>query len=127
MTRQITSRYMREFFLSTAAYILLIILSTRITSAAPNAPWRGLVAVTPVVPTIFMVLAFVRYLNGIDELQQRIQLMAIGFSAGATGLLTFAYGFLETVGFPHMPLIWVFPMLIALWGLGTAYFSRKYQ
>lgn len=125
--KQVTKRYMREFFLSTAAYVLLIIVSTQITGAFPEASWRGLVAVTPVVPTIFMVAAFVRYLNGIDELQQRIQLMAIGFSAGVTGLLTFAYGFLETVGFPHMPLLWVFPTLIALWGLGTAYFSRKYQ
>lgn len=125
--KQVTKRYMREFFLSTAAYVLLIVVSTRITAAFPDAPWRGLAAVSPVVPAIFMVAAFVRYLNGIDELQQRIQLMAIGFSAGVTGLLTFAYGFLETVGFPHMPLLWIFPMLIALWGIGTAYFSRKYQ
>lgn len=120
-------RYMRELFLSFAAYILLIIVSTLITRVFPDSPWRGLVAVTPVVPAIFMVISFVRYLNGIDELQQRIQLMAISFSAGVTGLLTFAYGFLETVGFPHMSLLWIFPLLIALWGIGTAYFSRKYQ
>ncbi|PWH15079.1 MAG: hypothetical protein DDG60_06485 [Anaerolineae bacterium] len=125
--KQVTKRYMREFFLSTSAYILLIIVSTQMTSAFVDAPWRGLVAITPVIPAIFMVVAFVRYLNGIDELQQRIQLMAIGFSAGVTGLLTFAYGFLETVGFPHISLIWIFPLLIALWGVGTAYFSRKYQ
>lgn len=120
-------RYMRELFLSSAAYVLLIIVSTLITRVFLDSPWRGLVAVTPVVPAIFMVMAFVRYLNGIDELQQRIQLMAIGFSAGVTGLLTFTYGFLENVGFPHIPLLWIFPTLILLWGLGAAFFSRKYQ
>jgi hypothetical protein len=65
-------------------------------------------------------------LNG-DELQQRIQLLAIGFAAGVTGLLTFSYGFLEMIGMPHLSSIWVLPMMILLWGIGMAYFSRKYQ
>ncbi len=125
--KQVVKRYRREMFFSSAAYVLLILISTRLTAAFPDAPWRALVAITPVIPAILMVVAFVRFLNGIDELQQRIQLMAISVAAGVTGLLTFAYGFLEQVGFPRIPLLWVFPMLIALWGLGTAYFSRKYQ
>jgi hypothetical protein len=124
---QITKRYMRELFLSSAAYVILLSISTFITGIIPGSPWRIPIALVPIIPTFFMVMAFVRYLNGIDELQQRIQLMSLGFSAGVTGLGTFAYGFLETIGFPHLPLVWVFPILIFLWGLGTGYFSRKYQ
>jgi len=124
---KVAKRYLRELFLSSVAYVAIMIVSTLIVGVFTDKPWRGLVAVTPVIPAMFMVMAFIRYLNDIDELQQRIQLMAIGFAAGVTGLATFAYGFLETIGFPHIPLVWIFPMIIFLWGLGTAYFSRKYQ
>jgi hypothetical protein len=124
---QTTKRYLRELGLSMSAYVILLLVSTFTIANLAGSPWRIPIALLPVIPTIFMVMAFIRYLNGIDELQQRIQLMAIGFSAGVTGLVTFAYGFLETIGFPHVPLVWVLPMIIFLWGLGTAYFSRKYQ
>lgn len=42
-------------------------------------------------------------------------------------MLTFSYGFLENIGFPHLPLVWIFPAIIFFWGLGTAFFSQKYQ
>jgi hypothetical protein len=86
-----------------------------------------IVALAPVIPIGFMIFAFLNYLKGIDELQQRIQLQAIGFSAGTTSLLTFSYGFLEGVGFPPISLLWVFPVMILLWGLGLAFISRRYQ
>lgn len=124
---QNAKRYARDLSLSSAAYVLILSISTFFVNNNPDSPWRILIVLTPVIPTIFMVLVFVRYLNGLDELQQRIQLMAIGVAAAVTGLATFAYGFLENIGFPHLPLVWVFPILMALWGLGTAYFSRKYQ
>jgi hypothetical protein len=124
---QNAKRYARDLILSSAAYVLILSISTFFVNNNPDSPWHILIVLTPVIPTIFMVLVFARYLNGLDELQQRIQLMAIGVAAAVTGLATFAYGFLENIGFPHLPLVWVFPILMALWGLGTAYFSRKYQ
>jgi hypothetical protein len=59
---------------------------------------RALVAVSPAVPTIFALLAFLRFLTRMDELQRRIQLEALGFAFGVTAILTFAYGFLENAG-----------------------------
>jgi len=125
-----TKRYLREFIYSMIAYVLTLIPSIIAVNSLkdyPFAPARVLVALTPVVPVAFMVYFFIRYLNNIDELQQRIQLMSIGFAAGTTGLLTFSYGFLENVGFPRLSLLWVFPIMILLWGLGQAFVSRRYQ
>jgi hypothetical protein len=125
-----TRRYMREFIYSMIAYILTLALSLiglgffadyKINAA------QIIVGLAPVVPIIFMILSFLKYLNSIDELQQRIQLLAIGFAAGVTSLLTFSYGFLENVGFPPISLLWVFPVMILLWGLGLAFISRRYQ
>jgi branched-subunit amino acid permease len=125
-----TKRYLREFIYSMIAYVLTLIPSILAVNSLkdyPFTPARVLVALTPVVPVAFMVYFFIRYLNNIDELQQRIQLLSIGFAAGTTGLLAFSYGFLENVGFPRISLLWVFPILILLWGLGQAYISRRYQ
>ncbi len=125
-----TKRYMREFIYSMIAYLITLSLSLIGLGFFADYPLniaRIIVALAPVVPIIFMILSFLKYLNSIDELQQRIQLLAIGFAAGVTSLLTFSYGFLENVGFPPISLLWVFPVMILLWGLGLAFISRRYQ
>ena len=125
-----TKRYLREFIYSMIAYIITLSFSLIgfhfFADYTLNAA-RVIVALAPVVPIIFMILSFLKYLNSIDELQQRIQLLAIGFAAGVTSLLTFSYGFLENVGFPPISLLWVFPVMILLWGLGLFFISRRYR
>jgi hypothetical protein len=124
---QASKRYARDFTVTMIAYVIFIIVSRLILNNIEDSPWRFAIALLPVIPVILLVLAFLRYLAGIDELQQRIQLQAIGFAAGTTGLLTFAYGFLELVGFPQFSTFFIFPMMIMLWGLGLFYFTRRYQ
>jgi hypothetical protein len=68
-----------------------------------------------------------RLLADSDELQQRLHLLAITVAAVLTGFITFTYGFLENLGFPPFPTIWILPMMITLWGLGLGYFSRRYR
>ena len=123
----VTKRYLREFGLSMTLYVIVILGSTALLDRMGDSSWRIPIALAPVLPIVLMLGAFLRYLNGIDELQQRIQLMAIAFAAGSVGLLTFSYGFLENIGFPHLSLVWIFPAIVAFWGIGTAYFSRKYR
>jgi hypothetical protein len=123
-------RYFREFIYSMIAYIITLAISLIGLGFLADYPLntaRIITALAPVIPIIFMIFSFLKYLNGIDELQQRIQLQAIGFAAGTTSLLTFSYGFLEGVGFPPISLLWVFPVMILLWGLGLAFISRRYQ
>ncbi|RPI90682.1 MAG: hypothetical protein EHM40_17740 [Chloroflexi bacterium] len=124
---QASKRYAREFISAMIAYAIVIVVSRLILNNIGDSPWRFIIALLPIFPVLFLVAGFTRYLSGIDELQQRIQLQAIGFSAGTTGLLTLAYGFLELVGFPHFPIFFIFPMMVMLWGLGLSYFSRRYQ
>jgi hypothetical protein len=62
-----------------------------------------------------------------NELQQRIQLEALGFSFGATAILTFTYGFLQNVGFSDLNWTWVVPLMIGLWGIGQIVAGRRYR
>jgi hypothetical protein len=86
-----------------------------------------IITLIPVIPTIFVVISIMRALNDSDELQKRIQLQAVTFSAITTGLITFSYGFLENIGFPSFPTIWVLPIMFFLWGVSLGYFWKKYQ
>ena len=124
---QASKRYARDLTVTMIAYVIVIIVSRLVLNNIEDSPWRFAIALLPVIPVIFLILAFLRYLAGIDELQQKIQLQAIGFAAGTTGLLTFAYGFLELAGFPQFSTFFIFPMMIMLWGLGLFYFTRRYQ
>jgi hypothetical protein len=58
---------------------------------------------------------------------QKVQLNAIAIAAGATGIITFSYGFLENVGFPSVSWMFVFPMMIVIWGIALFVLERKYR
>jgi hypothetical protein len=119
--------YVIEFGTAMAAYAVILIISVSLLNAQPHAPWRIPVALALVVPACFGLLAFVRFLRRLDELQRRIQLEAIGFAFGATAILTFAYGFLEDVGLPHLSWTLILPFMVLLWGLGLAIASWRYR
>ena len=128
MNQQVQKRYFKEFGISMGFYFVLLIGSVTVLTNF-ELPKAAQIAITliPVIPTIFVIVAVMRALRDSDELQQKIQLQAVTFSAIVTGLITFTYGFLENVGFPHLPLLFIFPLMLALWGIGAGIFARNYQ
>lgn len=119
--------YVIQFSAAMAAYVVAVVASAIVLNAYADAPWRAVVALVPVIPALFGLLAFLRFLARMDELQQRIQLTAIGFSFGATAMLTFAYGFLQNAGFPAISWVFILPGMVALWGVGVAFASWRYR
>jgi hypothetical protein len=119
--------YVLEFGGAMAAYVVVLVASVMILRSNLHAAWRIPLALAPVVPTLFALLAFMRFLGRVDELQRRIQLEAIGFGFGATAILTFGYGFLQGVGFPQVSWIYILPLMVVLWGLGGAIAAWKYR
>ncbi|MBY0565805.1 MAG: hypothetical protein K2P70_00715 [Hyphomonadaceae bacterium] len=85
-------------------------------------------ALLPLLPALLMLRAYLIFLNGLDEFQRRIQTDAMLVSAAVVGFGSFAYGFLEEwANFPHLPLIWVFPALIGIWGLAACIIRLRYK
>lgn len=126
--KNIMRRYMKELFSAMIAYTVILIISlTVLKNYEFTKFWQIVISLSPAVPVAFVILAIMRLLIDSDEMQQRVQLLATSFSAAVTGLITFSYGFLENVGFPKFPTFFIFPMLIAIWGISLGYFSRKYQ
>ncbi|HKI53357.1 MAG TPA: hypothetical protein VJ987_04475 [Anaerolineales bacterium] len=126
--KNIMRRYMKELFSAMIAYTAILIISlTVLKNYEFSKFWQIVISLSPAIPVAFVILAIMRLLIDSDELQQRVQLLATSFSAAVTGLVTFSYGFLENVGFPKFPTFFIFPMLIAIWGISLGYFNRKYQ
>lgn len=126
--KQAMQRYMKEFLIAMAMYVLILIASVTLLNSVELARvWQIVVSVAPALPVVFVIIAILRLLRDSDELQQRVHLLATTFSAVLTGFITFSYGFLENIGFPKLPTFAIFPMLFLLWGLGLGYFTRRYQ
>jgi hypothetical protein len=101
--------------------------SVTVLRANPDASWRYIVALVPIAPAVMVLFLFVRRLGQLDELQKRIQTEAFGFSLGATALITFAYGFLEGAGMPHLNWTYILPLMAIFWGVSTAVFTFRYR
>lgn len=123
----ITYRTQVEIGLALLAYMMFLVGSVTVLRANPDASWRYIVAVVPVVPAALVLFLFVRRLAQLDELQKRIQTEAFGFSLAATALITFAYGFLEGAGMPDLNWTYVLPLMAVLWAVGTAFFTFRYR
>jgi hypothetical protein len=119
--------YTLEFGLSMSAYVILLFGSIWLLKQMPDSPWRFALAILPVLPLLFALGSFLRFLGRLDELQLRIQLNAISFAAGATGMIALTVGFLGNAGLPQPSWIWIFPMMVMLWGIGGAIAHRRYQ
>ena len=124
--RSAARAYTRELGLAMAAYVIVVLISIKLVGNLEQ-PIKTLVALTPLAPAALALFAYLRFLSRMDELGRRIQLEALAFGFGAAGMLTFAYGFLENAGFPQLSYIWVFPLMIALWGVGGAIASYRYR
>ena len=128
MNREVQKRYVKEFGVSMGLYTVLLAGSIIVLSnfEIPKSA-QIVIALIPVAPAAFAVIAVLRALRDSDELQQKIQFQAVAFSGILTGLLTFSYGFLENIGFPHLPTLYVFPLMLMLWGIGVGIFAWKYR
>lgn len=121
-------QYLIGFSLAMIGYTALLFASIMLVRASQPLPLRIFLAAMPVLPLLFGFRVYVRYIAQLDELQQRIQVMAHAWAAGITGILTLTYGLVEAnAGLPTISLIWVFPLLISTWGIAVGILSRRYQ
>jgi len=119
--------YAIEFGTAMAAYVVVLPLAMTFISRYPDSHWRYAVALLPVVPLCFAMLAMLRFFGRIDELARKIHLDAFAIAAGATAIATFAYGMLQNVGLPPVNLTLVLPFTVGAWGIASCIASARYR
>lgn len=123
------TKYYYEFGGAIALYMLILAVSLLLLSQHQDAPLalRVLITLAPMIPAGLLCWAIVRQLHRLDEMHLRIQFEVLGFAFAAAALLTFSYGLLENVGAPHLPWLWVWPVMGATWIIGLMIAKRRYQ
>ena len=122
-----TKSYLIEFGTAMVGYVVVLPIAMNIIERYPNAPWRYEVALVPVIPLVFVLVAMLRYFGRIDELARKIHLDSCAAAAGITAIAAFAYGMLENVGLPCLNMTLVTPFTIAVWGITTCIATWRYR
>ncbi|MEO1287186.1 MAG: hypothetical protein AAFV93_05410 [Chloroflexota bacterium] len=118
--------YQRRFAVAMGGYIATLLLTVYLLDRVEAQPLRIILAILPMLPVLYGLWGYMEFIRNLDELQQKIQLEAIAFSMGLTGVITFTWGFLAGVDVPPLHSIWVFPMMIIFWGIGLFIAQRRY-
>ncbi len=127
----LTRRYRRGLLASMGAYVLLLAASIWLLKRVDVQALRVLVAVAPAVPIGFAVRAMVRFVRGLDEMQQRIELESLAIATVLVSMMYMTAGLLQSARLIHVPgdvaMIWVFPLMCATYGIAKGVVARRYR
>ena len=94
---------------------------------SPRPASRQLVGLLPLIPLLLFMLALVRQVQHLDELQRKICLDSVVIAFIATLILVFVGGGLEQAGVYRPPWDEIGTTMMALWACAYAYASWKYR
>lgn len=112
-----------------AGYVALLALSAWLLAddRFGDSGWRFAIALLPVPPAAALVMAGIARYRRMDELQQRVHLIALAAAFLGTILTVFSWGFLESVGVPRLGGFAVFAVLNAYYLAGLVWARRRYR
>jgi hypothetical protein len=116
-------RYLVEFSLSIVAYVIVILLSRLLWHTASGG-WQTAIALMPVIPMAFVVVAVARFLCGTDELERRKVVESLAVAGVTTALIALTYGLVEGEGLPRPSAWWTFVTFMVAW-IASAFFVRR--
>lgn len=114
-------RFARRFAPPMALHVILLMALIPLIRAAET-PWHRIVlALVPLLPLAWAMLALVRHISGLDEMQRRQHFESGGTAGLLTCFLVFCWSFLEMAGLPPLPAAVVLPVFC------TLYLARYWQ
>jgi hypothetical protein len=121
--------YQRQFVLGMAGYVATILLAAYLYNGKmiESSALAIVVALLPVIPFLYGMAGVIGNALEQDELQRRIYLESALITASLTVAMTFSYGLLEIFDLaPAIPLFYIAPLMIMLWGLTNIFLGRRY-
>ena len=124
-------RYTREMLIGMGSYTVLLFVSLLWLRGAEAPALRAVIALLPVAPIALVLRAMVRFIRGVDELQQRIELEAICIAAALVSFVYMTGGFLQAARVIDVPasaaMLWVFPLVCGSYGIAKSRIARRYR
>ncbi|MGW8276580.1 hypothetical protein [Xanthomonas axonopodis] len=127
----LAQRYYREFGIPMVLYVM-VMLFWRYLLGHVGSNWaRVLIALLPAVLVVLVIRAVARYVRDSDEMQRRIELEAIAIAAGLVSGAYMTAGFLQAAELIDVPasaaMLWVFPLLCAIYGITKSIHARRFE
>ena len=92
-----------------------------------HSPYRYLLVLLPMLPTLYIIPVSMRAVSALDEMQRRIVVEALAFSGLATAFTCLGYSFLRDMGAPEFK-SWVsWSFFGTYYFLGLAWAYRRYR
>lgn len=119
--------YLRRFWIGMVLYAALLIVTVTWRARLGDGLLPALFVLLPMLPAVYAMVAVFQSVQQQDELIRRIHVESILITALATAAITFGWGLLEAAQLiPPMPVIWIAPGMIAIWGIANALIARRY-
>ena len=124
-----TRRYLQHFGGAMLAYTGALFASGWVIDSLAITGWSaGAVSLAPLVPVFYALHAAIMRVRAMDEVQRRIVLESMLWSAGIVGFVSFGYGFLEgSINAPVISMIWVLPALIGTYGIASMILPLRFK
>lgn len=118
----------RRYLIEILPAIAAIAASLVMKFSLPRTPDRHLLLVG--ISSVAVAWAFivtVAAIRRLDELQQRIQLIAIAVAFAATGVLLAVMSFFQAAGFPAPKAVYGCTFMMVAWAVSIMLLSRRYR
>jgi hypothetical protein len=129
MPRLKQQRYQKQLMLAMSVYVAVMFFVWPLVRTVNGWP-KGLIALAPLLPMLYVIALMARRIRDSDELEQRTHLIGLGVSTAVVGALSLAGGFLasaQVLALDGSILIWVFPLMMAIYGFTRWIVARQYS
>jgi len=109
------AKLIRPLLIPLILYIGLLALSTSWLEANPDSPWRYPIALTPMIPGIWIGFGVFKAIQKLDEMERLVLMEGVVVSFVVTLMLVLGLGLLQTVGFPLINGIYIGFAMIMIW------------
>lgn len=120
------AKLIRPLLLPLVIYIGLLVFSMGWVGDHSDSSWRYVVALTPMVPGVWIAVGVVQGIQKLDEMERLILLEGIAVSFMGTMILVLSLGFLQIAGFPLVSGVYIGFFMVVLWLIAKLSIHRKY-
>lgn len=112
-------KFLVKFMLHIAMFLAVLALSVLLNETNDLSIYStGFLAMTPVIPVIFLLQLVVKHYRSLDEYIQRVMGESLLWAVGVVGCAAMAYGLLsEMVEVPSISLAFMLPAIAVIFGV----------
>ncbi|HTU65032.1 MAG TPA: hypothetical protein VMF52_03690 [Steroidobacteraceae bacterium] len=114
--REATQKFLVEMGGSLVLYAIVVSVSLRAAPHVADGIARTALMLSPMIPALLGLWAFMRQVGRMDEFVRLRNLQALSIAGGVTALFSLTWGFLENVGYPRLSMFVIWMVFGLSWG-----------